>query len=495
MPLRFDEQRLTDVTAEAGRVRTRRDEVAARLWDMSPQNRDNPPDEAEDRQHAELVTEHAFLSRRYEDLQREQQALETVRPVETPNHRQPSVVARFNSGGLAQLSSEERDSHRVELGGQGSRNGLGEGSMPALVRHRTDLEGIRIPMGAQNAEVIVVPLADIAPPRTEYRRVSPGHAVAPGIRPDEDTGGELWTPVRVYPEVGERLAAFGGIEMGCSMWMSPDGVTTRIPNGDDSDQKGEIFGTTAGPVTEQEVQIGNREMKTSVGSSKKMNLSIWMDGDTPINVDGMYRSYAWRRLGRAWAEQWISGDGADDKPRGIMEDAMLGKQFAGEFGPTAEELIELQDSINIAYFQGEGGYYGMAPPGGGHRGWLMHQNELREIRKLKGSDGHYIWLPDLSAADPARILNMPYIIDNDMTPPPSAADAAQQKVIAVGNFGGYLIRKAPMAFLVRFWDSGTAGTMSYQYMAFNRCWGRFMMGFPDPAADPVEIVKYGQTVA
>ena len=494
MPMRWDEQRLTDVTAEAGRVRARRDEVASRLWDMSPQNRDNPPTEAEDRQHAELVTEHAFLARRLEDLEREQQALETARPVETPNHLQPSVVARFNAGGLAQLSADERNAHRLELGGQGSRNGVGDGSMPPLVRHRSDLEGIRLPAGANNAEVIVVPLAAIAPPRTEYRPAVP-QAAAPGIRPDQADGGELWTPVQVYPEVGERLASFGGIEQGCSMWMSPDGVTARIPTSDDSDQKGEIFGTVAGPVTTQEVEIGNREMKTSVGSSKKMNLSIWMEGDTPINVDGMYRNYAWRRLGRAWAEQWINGDGQNDKPRGIMTDATLGKDFAGELGPTGDELMDLVDSIDIAYLQGEGGYYGMAPPGGGHRGFLMHQSELREIRKTKGSDGHYLWLPDLGAGDRATILGYPYIVDNDMTPPPAAADADRQNVLAFGNFGEYLIRKAPMAFLVRFWDSGTAGTMSYQYMAFNRCWGRFMGGFPNLAADAVECVKYGRTVA
>lgn len=494
MALRFDEQRLTDLTAEAGRVAERREQVALRLWDMSPENRDAPPDEVESRQRADLVVEHTFLSRRHEDLSREMEALETVRPVATPNHLQPSVVARFNTGGLAQLSDEERTAHRVEIGGQGQRNGLGDGNMPSLVRHRQDLEGIRIPKSAGNAEVIVVPLADIAPPRTEYRRVSP-QAAAPGQRPDQADGGELWTPVRVYPEVGERLAAFGGIEPGCSIWMSPDGVTTRIPTSDDSDQKGEIFGTVAGPVTEQEVEVGSREMKTSVGSSKRMNLSIWMDGDTPINVDGMYRNYAWRRLGRAWAEQWISGDGANDKPRGIMTDAMLGKDFAGELGPTGDELIDLADSINIAYLEGEGGYYGMVPPGGGHIGWLMHQRELKEIRKLKGTDGHYLWLPDLAAGDRATILRFPYIVDNDMTPPPLAADAARQNVLAFGNFTEYLIRKAPMAFLVRFWDSGTAGTMSYQYMAFNRCWGRFMGGFPDLAQDAVECVKYGRTVA
>ena len=483
MPLRFDEQRLTDVTAEAGRVQERRNEVARRLWDMSPQNRDAPPDEAESRQHAELVTEHAFLSRRYEDLSREQEALETVRPVATPHHKQDSVVARFNSAGKEALSAEERQAHLI--------TDLKGGSVPNGFRgHPTDLQGIesRIPKSATRVETIVVPLSDIAPPRTEMVR-----AAAPGIQPDESPGGEQWTPVRVYPEVGDRLVAFGGIEAACSIWMSPDGVITRIPTSDDTAAEGEIFDDVGGPTTEEEIKIGNREMRTSVGSSKKMNLSIWMEGDSPINFDGMYRTNAWRRLGRGWANQWLNGDGAGNKPRGILTDAMLGKQFAGEFGPTAEELIELQDSIDMAYIQGEGGYYGMGPPNGSGGRWCLHQHELREIRKLKGSDGHYIWLPDLSAADPATILNWPYTVDNKMPAPPAAADNAQQKVIAAGNFGEYLIRKAPMAFLARFWDSNTAGTMSYQYIAFNRCWGRFMGGFPDPNADPCEAVKYGQT--
>lgn len=485
----WNEQRLADVTAEAGRVRARCEEVAKRIWDLSPENRDAAPDDAEAKLYAHLAVQHGALSRRVEDLEREADNLETARPVSKPGHLQDSVVARFNSKGLEALSADERIDHKVVLGGPEGRNSTGDGSVPALVRHKNDLDGIRLPPGAQNAEVIVVPLAAIAEPERRFM------AAAPGIRPDEAAGGELYTPVHVYPEVGERRLAFGGVERAASMWMSPDGVTTRIPTADDTGSKGEIFGTTAGPTTTQEIAIGNREMKTSVGSSQKMNLSIWMDGDTPVDMDGMYRKNAWRRLGRAWSDQWLNGDGSDDKPRGMLTDAQLGKQFVGEFGPTTDELIDLQDSIDVGYLDGENDYYGMGPPGGGMGWWVWHQSELREIRKLRGSDGHFIWLPSLVSGDPGTVLSWPYIIDNDMPAPPAAADGATQKVILAGNLMQYLIRKAPMAFLARFWDSNTANTMSYQYVAFNRCWGRFMGGFPVLTADAVECVKYGQTVA
>ena len=490
--VKWNEDRLNELVAHEGQVRERLDDLTARMWEASPANRDAPPDEAELRQRTEDVASHAFLSRELENAQRAVEQMELARPQERAPVMQDSLVARWAAGGPEALSGEERQAHAMaDL----------RGSSPAAgITHPRDVEGMRLPKGAHNADFLVIPMADLEPHNVALdamaRRTERLRAVAPGVRPDEATGGELWTPTHVYPMVGQRLAAFGGVERGCTIWNSPDGVAVRIPTADDSGAKGEILGNTAGPITEDEVETGNREINTVPGSSKKMNLSIFMDADSPINVDMLFRTFASRRLARAWAEQWISGDGTNDKPRGILTDAQRGVDGTTELGPTSDELFNLIDSVDIGYMTGEGSPYGLNPPMGDvHRGFVMHQSGLRELRKLTGSDGHFLWMPGLDGPASNQIAGYPYIVDNEMPAPPLQADSAQQRSLVFGNFGYYMIRKAPFAVLARFWDSGTVSTMSYQYVAFNRCGGRPMGGFPNIAADPTEAFKYYITLA
>jgi len=42
--------------------------------------------------------------------------------------------------------------------------------------------------------------------------------------------------------------------------------------------------------------------------------------------------------------------------------------------------------------------------------WLFHRDAMKQIRKLKGSDNNYLWVPGLTAGEPDRILDIPYIV-------------------------------------------------------------------------------------
>ena len=57
---------------------------------------------------------------------------------------------------------------------------------------------------------------------------------------------------------------------------------------------------------------------------------------------------------------------------------------------TADELIDLQASIDDAY--------------AANASWMLHKNVLTYIRKLKDSNGQYLWQPGLRAAEPDLLL-------------------------------------------------------------------------------------------
>ena len=69
--------------------------------------------------------------------------------------------------------------------------------------------------------------------------------------------------------------------------------------------------------------------------------------------------------------------------------------------------------------------------------WIMSRSALAVIRKLKNSDGVFLWQPSLSESTPATLLGYPVIIDDDM---PALVDGTASVSVAFGDFqSGYQI--------------------------------------------------------
>lgn len=85
---------------------------------------------------------------------------------------------------------------------------------------------------------------------------------------------------------------------------------------------------------------------------------------------------------------------------------------------------------------------------GGHRqgaSWVMNAKTLAVVRKLKASDGSFLWQPGLMEGQPNRLLGYPVIEAEDM--PDVAAGAFP---IAFGNFrAGYLIAERSATSILR----------------------------------------------
>ena len=101
-----------------------------------------------------------------------------------------------------------------------------------------------------------------------------------------------------------------------------------------------------------------------------------------------------------------------------------------------------------------------APAGPTHQ---LHDTTLAAIRKLKDGNGRYIWSPG-EAGLPSRILDFPYVVNNDMAQLTSGVNSA---VAAIGDFSRYFVRDVTTPWIVRadelFISSGLVG-----YKVFSR---------------------------
>ena len=120
-------------------------------------------------------------------------------------------------------------------------------------------------------------------------------------------------------------------------------------------------------------------------------------------------------FGRLEGGAMVVGDGVD-KPSGFMLDAGVGETISGHATQiTGDGMIDL--------------FYALAAPYRARGTWMMNATSLAAVRKIKGTDGHYIWQPALAVGQPETILGRPVVEAPDM---PSAGTGLYP--VAFGDF-------------------------------------------------------------
>lgn len=129
-----------------------------------------------------------------------------------------------------------------------------------------------------------------------------------------------------------------------------------------------------------------------------------------------------RRLGNAEEKAFLTGTGTN-QPTGILNDtngASAGSTAAKADVLTFDDLIDLFYSLKSPYRQSAV--------------FLMNDDTVKAIRKLKDKNDQYIWQPSTQASQPDRILNRPVY-----TSPYMPTLAASAKPILFGDFNYYWI--------------------------------------------------------
>lgn len=169
--------------------------------------------------------------------------------------------------------------------------------------------------------------------------------------------------------------------------------------------------------------------------------------DANFDVESWLANEIATEFARAEGQAFINGTGTN-QPRGFLAapnsaatDAArpfgtlqyIASTVAGTFPASSpqDKLVELVHTLKPAYRQGAV--------------WVMNSATLAVIRKMKTSDGAFIWQPGLAAGQPATLLGYPVAEAEEM--PDLAANSLS---IAFGNFRhGYLIAERAETQILR----------------------------------------------
>ncbi len=195
--------------------------------------------------------------------------------------------------------------------------------------------------------------------------------------------------------------------------------------------------------------LGQKRLDAFVDATPWIKVSFELLQDSQFNIEAFLAELLGERLGRRANRQLTVGTGVN-QPNGIVTASTLGKTAALNGAIAADEVMDLQHSVNAAYRRSP------------KARWMFADTTLLALRKLKDGQNNYLWqMGDVRIGAPAMLLDHPYSINDDM-----ASIGASAKPILFGDLSRYYVRKvgAPLIGTVRerFWPKiGLAGLIRY----------------------------------
>lgn len=270
----------------------------------------------------------------------------------------------------------------------------------------------------------------------------------------------------VAKTVLDALKAFGGMRSVANVIQTAQGNPISYPTSNGTTEVGEIVAENTS-ATALDVSFGTIALPVYKFSSKIVTVPWELLQDSSVDVEAFVRTRMVTRLGRITNTKFTVGSGASE-PNGLITAATTGK--TGLTGQTAtviyDDLVDLQHSVDPAYRQL------------GNTGWMMHDDSIRIIRKIKDGQGRPIFVPGYEEALPVAgaagylpdtLLGRPVTVNQDM-----ATMAANATPIAFGDFSFYTIRDVMQVEMFRFTDSVYTTKGQVGFLAWSRSGGNFV---------------------
>lgn len=233
--------------------------------------------------------------------------------------------------------------------------------------------------------------------------------------------------------------------------VTSSGNAFDIPTNDDTGNTGALLAEGADLTDDNsgDVAFGEKNLNAFVYATPWLKISFELLQDSAFNLEAFIGAKLGERLGRIANQRLTIGTGSS-QPNGIVTAASIGKTAAAAAAIAADELIDLQHSVNAAYRRSP------------RCGWMFADTTLASIRKLKDGQGNYLWqMGDVRVGAPDLILGKQYFVNDDV-----AAMAANARTVVFGDMGAYIVRKvgSPLIGTVRerFWPKvGMAGLVRF----------------------------------
>jgi HK97 family phage major capsid protein len=226
----------------------------------------------------------------------------------------------------------------------------------------------------------------------------------------------------------EALKAFGGVRQVASSISTATGNDLKWPTANDTNNIGEQLSenTAAGQANPS---FSNLTLKAWTYSTKMVNVSNQLLQDSAFDVEGYLRKAFVNRIGRIQNQKFTIGVGTTE-PKGINAAATAGPTSGTTLLVSYDDMVELEHSVDPAYRLGAK--------------YMLSDAVLKQIKKLKDTQGHPLWVPGVAVNAPDKILGYEYVINQDM---PAVASGAN--LMLFGALDSYLIRDVKELAIIR----------------------------------------------
>ena len=250
-----------------------------------------------------------------------------------------------------------------------------------------------------------------------------------------------WT--EIYNQFEKELKYYGPMMQLATMRETVSGQDLPIPILDDTGNMAAIVAEN-GAVNAQDPSGGSLILKSFKYTSKELALSLEFLQDTATDIESEIAPMLAERFGRKWNRDMTVGAGTTE-PYGIATRAtaasvsgtavVAGGTAAAPTFANADVLFDLVDSVDEAYANQNGS------------GFMMHKYTRTKLRKLKDSQGRYLWEPSLQAGSPETFDGKPIYLNPDM--PVAGVTGTAVPLILFGLFSDYILRRVTAIELYR----------------------------------------------
>ena len=146
-----------------------------------------------------------------------------------------------------------------------------------------------------------------------------------------------------------------------------------------------------GSYTPEDDEFGQESLSAyKLGTAIKVSEELL--NDSVFNIPAYISGEFTRRIGAAEEEAFLTGNGTK-KPTGLLTTAGVGYT-------TTTATISFDDVQEL--------YYSLKAPYRKRANWILNDTTVKALRKLKDSNGNYLWQPSVSADIPDMIMSRPY---------------------------------------------------------------------------------------
>lgn len=282
------------------------------------------------------------------------------------------------------------------------------------------------------------------------------------------SGGYTIAPETLMRSIEIALLQFDSMVRVSEVIRTNTGEPIEWPTVNQTSIKGRIVGENTTADTDKTVPFGKTRWGAYKYTSDAILVPYELLEDSVFNLPEMIGMLLGERIARIGQDHFTTGDGRE-KPVGIVTAAPVGVTAASTTAFTADEIFDLQHSVDPAY-RAQGASF------------MMHDLVARYVRKLKDGDGQYLWRSGIEMGKPDMLLGSPVETNQSM----SSTFTTGQDVMIFGLLNKYKIRQVnEMRFyrlVERYRDNDQDG-----FVCFFRQDGNLL----DAGTNPVKKLRLG----